>query len=232
MFVLPPDADGDGWNANTDCNDGDASVNPGKTEIFGNGKDDDCNPATPDFNVDSDGDLIDDSVDNCLLVANPNQADADQDGVGAACDCNDADASINPGKPEIPNNGKDDDCSPTTPDTDDGTDLDADGIRASVDNCPFVYNPNQADVDKDGVGDECDNCPATPNPNQVNSDGDPYGDACDACLAGGDSDADGICDTVDNCLFVSNPDQADTDKDGAGNACDQCVGPATTEQRW
>ena len=35
-----------GINSNTDCNDNDAAVNPGMTEVAGNGKDDDCNPAT------------------------------------------------------------------------------------------------------------------------------------------------------------------------------------------
>lgn len=32
-----------------DCNDSNAAVNPGAAEILGNGIDDDCNPATPDF---------------------------------------------------------------------------------------------------------------------------------------------------------------------------------------
>src|SRR5215471_14179401 len=35
---------------------------------------------------DSDGDGVPDNVDNCPLVANPNQADSDGDGVGDACD--------------------------------------------------------------------------------------------------------------------------------------------------
>ena len=76
-------------------------------------------------------------------------------------------------------------------------DSDGDGIPDAIDNCPYVYNPDQADVKPaggDGVGDACqqdydgdgindnnDNCPETYNPGQNNLDGDLKGDACDLC---------------------------------------------------
>jgi hypothetical protein len=38
-------------------------------------------------------------------------------------------------------------------------DSDGDGIKNAMDNCPAIYNPNQADKDGDGIGDACDICP-------------------------------------------------------------------------
>jgi hypothetical protein len=43
--------------------------------------------------------------------------DEDDDGFPATEDCDDQDPEVNPGMPEIPGNGVDDDCNPATPDT-------------------------------------------------------------------------------------------------------------------
>jgi hypothetical protein len=45
---LGADADFDGYPAGDDCNDSDPDVHSGMTEVPGNGKDDDCDPDTPD----------------------------------------------------------------------------------------------------------------------------------------------------------------------------------------
>jgi len=131
-------------------------------------------------------------------------------------------------------------------------DPDGDEICASVDNCPDLYNPDQADVDGDSVGDICDNCPEAYNPDQLDTDGDGYPDSCDNCpgihnvsqLDGdgdgigdlcdecpldpaNDGDNDGLCADADNCPTVYNPDQADADGDDIGDVCeleDGCVG--------
>jgi hypothetical protein len=114
-------------------------------------------------------------------------------------------------------------------------DADEDGICDSDDNCPTVFNPDQADTDGDGIGDACDNCPTVANPDQADTDGDGIGDACDNCPTvanpdQADTDGDGTGDACDNCPTVANPDQADSDGDGIGDACDNCPTVANPDQ--
>ncbi|GMG87947.1 extracellular catalytic domain type 1 short-chain-length polyhydroxyalkanoate depolymerase [Biformimicrobium ophioploci] len=82
--------------------------------------------------TDSDGDGVEDTLDNCPNDVNPGQADNDSDGIGNACD--------------------------STPDGE-PVDADGDGVTDSVDNCPNTANPGQEDSDADGIGDACDSTP-------------------------------------------------------------------------
>lgn len=93
-------------------------------------------------------------------------------------------------------------------------DYDKDGIANQIDNCPFVYNPDQKDTDEDGIGDACDNCPAFKNPNQLDKNNNGLGDICE------DDDKDGVLNLLDNCPNYPNPDQKDENKNGVGDACE------------
>jgi hypothetical protein len=72
------------------------------------------------------------------------------------------------------------------------SDRDGDGVPDAIDNCPDVFNPDQADSNHNGIGDACEP----------------------------DSDGDGVPDSSDNCPNQFNPDQADADGNGIGDACD------------
>jgi thrombospondin type 3 repeat protein/hemolysin type calcium-binding protein len=117
--------------------------------------------------TDTDGDGIVDATDNCPNVDNPDQADADADGLGDVCDDDqDGDgfaaddncpAVANADQTDTDGDGIGDDCDP---------DADNDGVLNGADNCPLVANADQADTDGDGIGNACDtaNPPArTPN---------------------------------------------------------------------
>ena len=112
----------------------------------------------------------------------------------ASCDLCDIALGLSP---DANNNGLPDECE---------LDTDGDGVVDADDNCPWVYNPDQADADADHVGDACDNCPAVPNPYQEDADNDGFGDACD------------------NCPTVYNSLQLDEDQDGVGDACEVVTG--------
>ena len=199
------------------------TFNPAQADSDGDNVGDDCDscPDDPDNDIDADG--ICGDVDNCIMVANNDQADNDMDGLGNVCD-NCVDQS-NPGQEDDDADGLGNVCDFCPNDIE--NDADMDGICASVDNCPTVANGGQSDVDFDGIGDICDNCSGSANPGQENADGDLLGDLCDLCT---DIDMDGFGDPgfvvntcpLDNCPAISNPTQADLDGDGIGDPCDAC----------
>jgi Thrombospondin type 3 repeat len=149
-------------------------------------------------------------VDNCPDVSNVNQADADSDGTGDACDgCPDNNAKIEPGQ-----------CGCGYPDIDTDGDIYAD----CNDHCPndsTKIMPGQCgcgnpdtDTDGDSTADCLDNCP---NDNAKTEPG-----VCGCGNPDTDTDGDSTADCLDNCPDMSNVNQADTDSDGTGDACDNC----------
>jgi len=170
--------------------------------------------------------------DNCPLVSNATQIDADSDGRGAACDSNDGNANL---CSDVDGDGCND-CAGSGPFNiwNDGTDTDSDGKCDIGDNCRNTANGGQVDRDGDGLGDACDNCPTISNATQLNADGDSYGDPCDPCPndPANDVDNDGICVGAgynapktggnDNCPTVANTTQTNSDGDTHGDACDNC----------
>jgi hypothetical protein len=101
------DADGDGFPASEDCNDSDASVNPGASEQC-NGLDDDCDGVVDNgvlgvFYADADGDGFGDPGAATEACAEP------EGHVANGTDCADDDSTVFPGAPERCNE-VDDDC--------------------------------------------------------------------------------------------------------------------------
>jgi len=149
-----------------DCDDKDASVHPGATEVC-NGKDDDCNGLTDEpgaldctlFYADKDGDGHGDAADSACLCA----GDAAHP-IALSDDCDDTDATIYPGAVETCN-GRDDNCNGQT---------DEEG----ADGCLKYY----LDEDQDGYGVTSDTdfhciCKGQPLPGKYTTTRD--GDCCD-----------------------------------------------------
>ena len=198
------DDDGDGYTEDDgDCDDADPNVHPGAAEVC-DYVDNDCDGdvdegALVTFYGDGDGDgfgVAGDTVEDC--AAPPGYA-------ALSGDCDDADASINPGAAEI--------C--------DGVDQDCDGVPD--DGLTFLdYWP---DNDGDGYGDiggAAVNACVAPAAHVQNN-----GDCNDGDAAIHPGAAEGACDYIDNdCDGALHGDEVDDDGDGV----DECSGDCDDAQ--
>ncbi len=221
---------GTGAASATDCDDTDASINGGASEVVADGIDQDC-----------------DSVDACYT-------DADADGYGAsavidgssldcvsgsgavsATDCDDAVSSVNPAAPEVCDAANtDEDCDGLADDLDSsasGTSLfavddDGDGYTGTgtVDACD---DPAAGAIA--GAGD-CDETRADVHPGAEESDcADPIDYNCDGSVGTDDADADGFtacteCDDTEAAVYPGAPEA-----DCAGTVDFNCDGSVGSE---
>ncbi len=203
------DADGDTYAVEggacgpVDCDDSDASINPGAAEVCGDSIDNNCNGATDEdcgpVCTDADGDTY-----------------AAEGGACGPADCDDSDASINPGAAEVCGDSIDNNCN-----------------SAVDENCGPACTDNDGDTYAVEGGDcgpvDCDDANAAVNPA-----------ATENCTDGVDNNCNGLVDSLDPNATGCPPVCTDNDSDGysvEGGACgpvdcddnDASVNPGTAE---
>ncbi len=180
------DADGDGFDASSDCDDDDPAVHPDAAEIC-DGIDNDCDYLVDDDDTDTEGQgtwFADEDSDGFGSDTSRTTCSVPDGYTEAAGDCDDGNSDIHPDAEEVCN-GLDDDCDGLVDDDDDVTgtstwwlDADGDGVGGSAYSTDACAAP-------EGFGsgsDDCDDGDATvfPDANEV----------CDSQ----DNDCDGAID--------------------------------------
>ena len=202
---------GSGYSLNKlDCNDANASISPGTTELVGNNIDENCDGKYLRY-VDADNDGYGSTT--TVLSSSPTPAPGESNN---NLDCNDANASINPGATEV--------C--------DGVDNDCD---VQIDE-GLTFVTYYRDGDSDGYGDPGDTvstCDGAPSGYVSNSDD------CDDNNFDVNPDADEIvgngvdddCDpgTSDSVLDVDDDGDGFSENQGDCNDANASISPGATE---
>ena len=187
---------------NTDCDDTDASIHPGATEIGGDGIDQDC---SGNDLCDADFDTYDSSVPSC-----------------GGTDCDDSDASIHPGVAEIWYDGIDQNCDGASDYDKDGDGYDrGTGAGDDCDDNSATVHPGQPETWYNGIDEDCDGA----------DDYDQDGDGEDGRGHGGDdcNDTDPFINSDAGEIWYDGIDQncdglSDYDQDGDGYNVDSSGG--------
>jgi len=243
------DLDGDGWFSASLCSFGDcdddptvnsdaATINPGATEVCGDGIDQDCDSADLVADVDADtyssvecggddcddtnaainvgvAEVCNDTIDNDCDASTLDLFDDDGDGSDCSVDCDDTNDLAYPGFPfDICNDGLDNDCDASTLDIADN-DGDGSDCTQDCDDTNPIFAPTNPELLCTGLDEDCDGGVVTPDVD----DGDGDGFNCDVdCL---DTDAavnpaavEVACDAIDNDCDVNTDGEVDVDGDG------------------
>jgi len=219
------DADNDGYYAESgcgtdvDCDDGDADINPGATEIC-NGFDDDCDGTlnegvTNTYYVDADGDTFGNAAVSIQACSEPSGYVENSD------DCDDAAASVFPGATETCGDDVDQDCSGSDLSCD-TVDNDGDGFSELDGDCNdgnTAINPGATEVAGDGIDQDCDGSDLLTW--YLDSDGDGYGDAATTTTANSQP-ANYVANNSDcnDGSAAINPEAVEIPDDGTDQNCD------------
>jgi len=161
-------------DAGTDCNDADPLSGPAGVEVC-DGNDNDCDMVVPANEIDDDGD-------NYVECAGWNDTQGDDPTILGGDDCDDADATSNPGAAEVCD-GNDNDCDTVIPA--DESDVDGDLYVACT-----GWVDTQGDDPTIIDGDDCDDGDAASNPGAAEvCDGND--NDCDTVIPADETDDDG-----------------------------------------
>lgn len=200
-----------------DCDDYAGAINPGAQEVLDNAVDEDCDGVVGTTSVDTGSD------DTGSVDTGPSYTDSDSDGYGAEYgDCDDNNASVNPGAAEIANDGVDQDCDGVDLVTETDADGDGYGVSTDCDDTNASVNPGATEI-CDAIDNDC-NGDADSELSRIwyaDADGDGYGDTTSnwlGCAAAAGFVSDNTdCDDAD---AGTNPGAAESANDGIDQNCD------------